>query len=145
MSDKFVFIILFLTQKVRKRYCSITSMKVALTEDKREKCFLLKRVNWELSMMYLIYKKEKVFVLMKIKKKCFINNFWVMPWKWSTCEVASIILNKKLLTLLTTRISPFNVCREFVLAKSSKKRFWCNAKYCWISYPKSKLSVIQTK
>ena len=121
------------------------SMKSNIKGRQKWKCFLLKKVKWKLSMMHLIY-NIKSFHFDEMKVKRFINNFWAMPWKWSMWELASIISNKKkLLTLLTTRISPFNVCREFVLAKSSKKRFWCKAKYCWISYPKSKLSVMQKK
>ena len=92
--------------------------------------------------MHLIYGKKKF--VRKINGKC----FYEITFALKMIDLSSNInhLNKKkLLTLLTTRISPFNVCREFVLAKSSKKRFWCNAKYCCMSYPKSKLSVIQIK
>ena len=102
----------------------------------------LKRANWKLSMMHLIYEKKKF--VRKINGKCFYEITFALKMIDLSCNI-NHLNKKKLLTLLTTRISPFNVCREFVLAKSSKKRFWCNAKYCCMSYPKSKLSVIQIK
>ena len=40
--------------------------------------------------------------------------------RWQT--LIKYIIEKEL-TLLTTRIRPFNVCREFVLARSSRNKF----------------------
>ena len=114
-------------------------IKSNIKRRQKHKALSFKRANWKLSMMHLIYGRKKF--VRKINGKC----FYEITFALKMIDLSSNInhLNKKkLLTLLTTRISPFKVCREFVLAKSSKKRFWCNAKYCCMSYPKSKLSVI---